>query len=91
VDLVGFTLAGLIAGVSLANLAAPLLAWTRTREARFWLVAGANGCLFLLGALWAVGEFPGAPEWTTAEVPVLAVALAATVLLLGSTLWPRRA
>ncbi len=82
----------LIVGVSCINMALPALAFSRSGDGRFLAVTGANGVLALLGALWAWGQLPvNPPGWTGASWPILGLALLAALLLLASTLWPRRA
>jgi len=89
--LVELFVAVLIAGVSIVNAAVPLAAWRRAHDGRFLLLVGANGLLALLGAVWVWGELPGSPpSYTAVELPVLAIALLATLLLLATSLWPRR-
>jgi hypothetical protein len=81
----------LIVGISCVNAGPPAAAWARSGDARFGLLAGANAVLALLGALWVWGELPvSPPSWTGAQLPVLGVALLVTLLLLATTLWPRR-
>jgi hypothetical protein len=81
----------LIAGISVVNVVVALGAWSRARDARLLLVAGANLSLLLVGVLWAWGQFPGgfsefaAPSW-----PVLLLVLATVLFLLGTVLLPRR-
>jgi hypothetical protein len=89
--LVELFVAVLIAGVSLVNAGVPLAAWLRARDLRFLCLVGANALLALLGALWAWGELPGSPPgYTAVELPVLIIALLATLLLLATSLWRRR-
>ncbi|MCI4352172.1 MAG: hypothetical protein L3K14_02125 [Thermoplasmata archaeon] len=83
--------AALITGLSAINAVVPLGAWSRTRDPRLLLVAGANGCLLLVGALWAWGQLPGGPtEFGTPSWPILILALGVALLLLGTALVPRR-
>ena len=82
----------LIAGISCINLALPALVWRRSGDARFLLLAGANLVLALLGAVWAWGQLPiGPPAWTGVTRVSLGLVLLVALLLLASTLWPRRA
>lgn len=82
----------LIVGVSAINMALPALAFSRSSDGRFLALTAASGAWALLGAIWAWGQLPGnPPAWTGASLPVLGLALVATLLLLVSTLWPRRA
>ncbi len=82
----------LIGGLSAVNVALPVAAWGRARDGRFLLVAGANGFLALLGALWVWGQLPvNPPAYTHSGVPSLAVVLVAVLLLFAATLWPRAA
>jgi hypothetical protein len=80
----------LLAGVSCVNAAIPAGAWGRSRDGRFLLLAGANGVLAVLGALWAWAELPfSAPGWASPTLPIELVVLLAAFLLLATTLWPR--
>lgn len=82
----------LIAGVSCINLGLPALVWRRSGDARFLLLAGANLVLALLGAVWAWGQLPvDPPAWTGGTLAALGLVLLVALLLLASTLWPRRA
>ncbi len=82
----------LIAGVSATNAAIPTGVFLRLRDARFLLLAGANATFAVLGGIWAWGQLPlGPPSWTAASLPVLAIALLVSLLLLATTLWPRHA
>ncbi len=82
----------LVAGVSVVNLALPVAAWSRARDARFLVLAAANGAFVFLGALWAWGQLPvDPPSYTAVGLPVLGVALVGVLLLLASTLWPPHA
>ncbi len=66
-------------------------AWSRARDPRLLLVAGANVSLLIVGLLWAWGEFPGGPAaFATPSWPVLILVLVATLFLLGTALLPRR-
>jgi hypothetical protein len=89
--LVELFLATLVAGISLVNAAVPVAAFRRTHEPRFWLVAAGNLALSALGMVWVWGALPVAPpSWTLASWPTLALAAAASLLLLGASLVPRR-
>ena len=82
----------LIAGISCINLVLPALAWHRSGDGRFLVLSAANVVFALLGGLWTWGELPvNPPAWTTASLPILSLALVVALLLLASTLWPRRA
>lgn len=83
--------ATLVVGVSAINAGLPSAAWRRSRDGRFVLVGLAHVALGALGAIWIWGALPfGAPRWAAgAEWPELAV-VAAALLFLGSSLWPRR-
>lgn len=81
----------LIVGISCINLVLPAFAWHRSGDARFLALSAANACLAVLGCLWTWGELPvGPPGWTTASLPELGLVLLVALLLLASTLWPRR-
>ncbi|MFY9716383.1 MAG: hypothetical protein WAK40_00370 [Thermoplasmata archaeon] len=81
----------LVAGISCVNAAIPAAAWARSRDSRFLLLMGSNGGLVLLGGLWGWGELPvSPPSWAVPELPTELVVLAVTILLLATTLWPRR-
>jgi hypothetical protein len=83
--------AGLITGLSVVNTIVVLGAWSRARDPRLLLVAGANACLLVVGLLWAWGQIPGAPsEFAAPSWPVLILVLVATFFLLGTALLPRR-
>jgi len=83
--------AALISGLSVINAVVPLGAWSRTRDPRLLFVASANGCLLVLGLLWAWGELPGGPSaFANPSWPVLILVLATALLLLGTALLPRR-
>ncbi|MCI4348827.1 MAG: hypothetical protein L3J93_01215 [Thermoplasmata archaeon] len=89
--LVELAIAILVLGISAIDAAVPLAVWSRTRDPRFLLVAGAGGCLALLGGIWAWGALPiGAPAYANAELPVLLITLAGAVFLLAASTWPRR-
>ena len=91
--LVELFVAALIAGVSCVNAALPSAAWSRSRDARFLLLAAANVGLAVLGGLWAWGRFPasdGAPSWSAAPLPTELLVLGIALLLLAATLAPRR-
>ena len=82
----------LITGISCINLVLPALVWHRSGDGRFLALSGANAVLALLGALWTWGQLPvSPPAWTDASLPALGLVLLVTLLLLASTLWPRRA
>ena len=82
----------LIVGVSAINAAVPVAAWTRGRDGRFLLLAAANAVFALLGALWTWGQLPvNPPSYASVQLPVLVIALAVSLLLLATTLWPRHA
>lgn len=90
--LIELFVAVLIVGISCINAAAPAAAWARSGDGRFVLLSAANAGLALLGAFWAYGELPyDPPAWTAVQLPVLLLALLVTLLLLATTLWPRRA
>lgn len=92
VELVDLFLAGLIAGVSILNAALPAAAWGRSRDARFGLLAAANVGLAALGGVWVWGELPVAPPgWTVPAGPTELLVAAVALLLLATTVWPRRA
>jgi hypothetical protein len=81
----------LIAGISIVNAVVALGAWSRARDPRLLLVAGANGSVLLVGLLWAWGQFPGGPsEFAAPSWPVLILVLVASLFLLGTALLPRR-
>jgi hypothetical protein len=82
----------LVAGISCVNAAIPAAAWARSRDSRFLLLMASNGGLAVLGGLWGWGELPFSPPgWAVPELPTELVVLAVTILLLATTLWPRRA
>lgn len=81
----------LIAGLSLVNAVVAGTAWSRARDPRLLLVAGANGGLLIVGLLWTWGQLPGGPsQFATPSWPVLILVLLVTLLLLGTALVPRR-
>lgn len=83
-------LAVLIVGVSGVNAGVPVGAWIRAHDARFLLLATANIVLAALGAVWMWGQLPvNPPPYASAQLPVLAIALLATLLFLATTLSPR--
>lgn len=85
-------LAVLIVGVSAVNAAVPIAAWTRAHDSRFLLLATANLGLAALGVVWTWGQLPGnPPSYSAVQLPVLAIALVATLLFLAATLSPRHA
>jgi hypothetical protein len=91
VGLAELFVAVLIAGISLVNAAVPAAAWSRSRDSRFLLLAGANMGLAALGLVWTWGQLPwDPPAWAAVQLPVLGLALLVTLLLLATTLWPRR-
>ena len=90
--LVELFVAVLIVGVSCINLVLPGLAWRRSGDGRFAALAAGNALLALVGAICVWGELPvGPPSWTSVPLPILVLLLLAALLLLVSTLWPRRA
>lgn len=83
--------AALVTGLSLVNASVPAAAWSRARDGRFLLLAGANMLLAVLGAVWLWGQLPvSPPSFAASELPVLLLALGVALLLLASTLWRRR-
>jgi len=89
--LVELFVAVLIAGVSVVNAGVPLAAWWRAHDQRFLCLVGANALLALLGGIWAWGQLPvSPPSYASAALPVLLVALLATLLFLATSLWRRR-
>lgn len=83
--------AALIAGISAVNSAVALGAWSRARDPRLLLVAGANVGLLLVGLLWGWGQIPGGPsEFASPSWPVLILLLVTALFLLGTALLPRR-
>jgi hypothetical protein len=90
VGLAELFVAVLVAGISVVNAAIPTGAYLRARDGRFLALAAANAVLAVLGVLWTWGELPlGPPSWAAPNLPILALALLATLLLLATTLWPR--
>lgn len=84
-------LAVVLAGASAVGSAVPVAAWSRTREGRFLLVAGANLALLALGLLWFWGQLPDrASAATEVSLPALVLAAAAALLLLATGLVRRR-
>ena len=82
----------LITGVSCINLVLPVFAWHRSGDGRFLLVAGAEAVFVIVGLIWTWGQLPvDPPGWTASSLPILGLVLLAALLLLASTLWPRRA
>ncbi|MGB6501518.1 MAG: hypothetical protein WBG19_09010 [Thermoplasmata archaeon] len=80
----------LIAGVSCLNAAMPFVAWSRSRDGRFLMLAGSNAGLVALGAVWAWGQLPVAPpSWAVASLHPELLVLAVALLSLATTLWPR--
>jgi hypothetical protein len=91
VGLAELFVAVLIVGISCVNATLPAALWGRSRDGRFLLLATANGCLAVLGLTWTWGQLPwNPPPWTAVQLPTLTIALLATLLFLGTTLWPRR-
>jgi hypothetical protein len=83
--------AALIAGVSVVNSVVALGAWSRARDPRLLLVAGANLSVLLVGLLWGWGQLPGGPaEFANPSWPVLILLLVTALFLLGTALLPRR-
>lgn len=83
--------AALIAGLSVINTVVAIGAWSRARDSRLLFVAGANGCLLVVGLLWAWGQLPSGPsEFSAPSWPVLILVLVAVLSLLGTALLPRR-
>jgi hypothetical protein len=83
--------AALVAGISIVNAVVVVGAWSRARDPRLLLIAGANTGLILVGSLWAWGQFPGGPsEFASPSWPILIVVLAVSLFLLGTALLPRR-
>ncbi len=81
----------LIVGISAINAAVPLAAWRRAGDGRFLLLCGASLAFVLLGSIWAWGTLPlGPPAYAEADLPVLLLAFVAVLLLLVSSLWPRK-
>jgi hypothetical protein len=92
VGLAELFVAVLIVGISCVNAAIPAAVWSRSRDGRFLLLSSANGLLAVLGLLWTWGQLPwNPPSWTSVQLPILGVALLVTLLLLATTLSPRRA
>lgn len=90
-ELQDFFVSVLIVGISCVNAAVPLAAWSRARDGRFLLLAGANGFLALAGAIWAWGVLPvNPPAFAAPQFSILILVLIVTLLLLATTLWPRR-
>jgi hypothetical protein len=83
--------AALIAGISVVNVVVAVGAWSRARDPRLLLVAGANSGLVLVGLLWGWGQFPGGPsEFAGPSWPILILVLLVSLFLLGTALLPRR-
>lgn len=83
--------AALISGLSVINVVVAAGAWSRARDPRLLLVAGANASLLIVGLLWSWGQVPGGPsEFATPSWAVLLLVLAAALFLLGTALLPRR-
>jgi len=89
--LVELFIAVLVVGVSLVNASIPLAALTRTREARFVWVALGNLALAVFGSIAAWAELPASFAGPVG-VPFygLLCVLIAALLLMLSTVWPRR-
>lgn len=84
-------MAVLIVGISCVNAAPPAAAWWRSKDGRFLFLSAANAGLALLGVVWTWGQLPwNPPSWASTGAPVLVLVLAVTLLLLATTLWPRR-
>jgi hypothetical protein len=82
----------LIVGVSGVNAGVAVAAWARARDGRLLLLTAANVMVAVLGAIWTWGQLPlNPPSYAEAQLPVLAIALVATLFLLATTLWPRHA
>jgi len=91
VGLAELFVAVVIVGVSCVNAAAPAAAWWRARDGRFLFLSAANLGIAALGLVWVWGQFPWSPpSWTNVELPVAGLVLLVTLLLLATTLWPRR-
>ena len=89
--LIELFVAVLIVGISCVNAAPPAAAWVRAHDPRFLLLAVAQLVLALLGAVWAWGQTPwNPPDWSVAQLPVLGLVLLVALLLLATTLGPRR-
>jgi hypothetical protein len=83
--------AALVAGISVINSVVALGAWSRARDPRLLLVAGANVSLLVVGLLWSWGQLPGGPaEFASPSWPVLLLVLVVALFLLGTALLPRR-
>ncbi len=81
----------LIVGISCINAAVPSAAFGRSRDPRFLVLAGANAVFAVVGLLWAWAQLPlGPPAGLGVDLPVAVLVLLATLLLLATTLWPRR-
>jgi hypothetical protein len=91
VGLLELFLAVVIVGLSVVNAAIPLTVYVRARDGRFLLLAFANLAFAGLGGLWVWGQWPGSPpSYAVVQWPVLALALLVVLLLLGTSVWPRR-
>jgi multisubunit Na+/H+ antiporter MnhB subunit len=88
---VEFGLTAALVIMAALSSALPVAAWSRTREPRFLLVAGAGLLFMALGLAWAYGLAAAhPPAWSsTTEASVGIVDLAVGCLLV-STLLPRR-
>ena len=89
-------LTGLLLGLVTAVLAlvassAPVAAWTRTRDPRFLLIAGADLALLAIGVLAVYGNSASrAPAFTSISAAALGLVALAALALLVTGLWPRR-
>jgi len=92
VGLLELFVAGVLVGLSAVNGAVPAVAWSRSRDARFLLLSGANLVLAAVGAVWVWGALPplSPPGWAGASLPILGMVLLVALLLLATTIWPRR-
>lgn len=79
-------LALVLGAASAAGSALAIGAWTRTRDARFLLLAAAQWSLLVMGAIWALGQILASPPlYARAELPEIGLsALCACLLVLGS-------
>jgi hypothetical protein len=92
VGLLELFVAVLISGISILNSAIPASVARRTGDARFVFLSAASGFLAVLGAVWVWGELPVSPPgFTSVADATLGLVLAAVILFLVATLWPRRA
>jgi len=80
-----------VAVASAVGSMVPVAAWSRTKEPRFLLVAGASLCLLALGVIWAYGQaVAGAPSYAHASLATMGLVALAALLWLLSGLVPRR-